>query len=196
MGTIKRWGKQIANEHTDFVTFCREMDVAKWIARLKYYIKARVVYLVDCKVWYEGPLSDWFKKHGSELGYSEILQEHTPRYNQLKQRMSFYGFPDFLGRKGTKWHRVEIECFSSDFFKNHNLQYADLILCYDIDKTIEGIPCLSLKEIVGAEEIINHSEIPEFLYLYDSEFVKAWRNVVVNSMRRVMEFIGREAEQE
>lgn len=193
MGKIRRLGKQIVGEASilDFRIF-EQIGIDRCVQKLKEYQRKKIVYVVNWKWigynrdWLEQPLCKWFKKHFKELGFDKILGERTKKYTKLKKKMGFWGYPDFLVSKGKNWYRLEVECFSSIFHSHHKTDYADIILCYDKDKEVEGIEIISLRKIKQCQEIINVLEIPSFLYIYDKEIAQEYRRRVIHSVAELI----------
>ena len=167
--TLKRFGKQLVGANVEY-TVLKDMDIAKYSARLRMHIREKRVFIVEEMGWTEWYLTEWFAGHFKELGFEEILEERSKPYMKLKKVMQFYGYPDFLGKKSGKWLKVELECFSSLFKYMHAPNYADVVLCYEIDEQIPNMEMFELKRIVGAENIINRLEVFDYLYLVEDEF--------------------------
>lgn len=188
---IKRFGKQIVDSQYLGIDGWKFLDenVGKYMARLRIFEENKTVYVVEEQKsrhgWYEYYLCNWFIDHFKELGFDEICSEHTEAYDSLKDKLGFFGFPDFLALKDGKWLRVEVEVFSSSFHYNHKPDYCDVILCYDNPSGDfpEEMEIISLRELNDCKEIIAFFEIPEFLHVYDTEFreeYKKWVERYVN----------------
>ena len=148
----------------------RYMDLSKYLGKLREYIKRRMVFIVPIHGWSEFFLHDWFARNYKSLGFTTVAIDRSPQYMLLKSKMNFYGYPDFLGKRDDKWLRIEIESFSSQYKYSHSPEYADAILCYEKDEEYNGIEIYEFKTILGFKDIINLSEIYEYLYIHDDEF--------------------------
>ena len=170
LGKIKRFGTIINNVYIDF-SILDDMNRKYYMKKLSDYEQKKIVHVVPVKFWGESPLVDWFIREYSSFGFREILEEKTSQYKEIKRKIGFIGYPDFLVRKEDKWERLEIETFSGNF-KTHPSDYSDYLLCYDETTPIKQVKTLTVREYMGCQEIINLHEIPHFLYLYDAEFRK------------------------
>jgi len=139
------------------------LNLQKYKTIFKLMVKSKKVYVVDARCWTEAFLCSWFKKNFGMLGFLEVFEEHTLVYNQLKKEMQFYGYPDYLAKtKDNKIVRVEIEVFSSNY--HHGTNYCEIMLCYASDVKIPDITTYELKTLLGCEEIINKTEILQYLF--------------------------------
>lgn len=205
MQRIKRFGKRIVDSQylgRDGWKFLGENN-EKYMSRLRAFEENKTVYVVEEQKsrhgWYEYPLCNWFIDHFRQLGFDEIRSEHIEAYNSLKDKLGFFGFPDFLTLKNDKWLRVEVEVFSSSFHYNHKPNYCDVILCYDHTggDFREEMEIISLRELNGCKEIIAFFEIPEFLYVYDIEFREEYKNWCGRYMNKWFEeFMNRRTQRE
>ena len=186
---IKRFGTNIQGIYLSN-QIINEMNWEYYIGKVRKYAKSNKVCIVkmpSCHVsWIEEPLCEWFEENFIKLGFEKIIKEKTSDYMALKEKMGFYGYPDYLAFRNGRWIRVEVECFSEQYLCTHSLDYADVILCYDITKPIPNKEVVSLREIMGCEEIINQWEIPEFLYLYDKEFKKDYNKRMFKHLVHMM----------
>lgn len=184
MGKIKRFGNLISNVYLDY-SVVAQMNWNHYKGKLSEYEEKKIVYVVPTKFWGEDHLCDWFVRKYKELEFREILQDRTSQYERIKKKLGFLGYPDFLARKESKWERLEVEPFSSSY-QLHPSGYSEYLLCYDETKSFEHVITITLRDHVGCQEIINLHEIPEFLYLYDSEFKKNYDKRIMNFIRSKM----------
>ena len=195
---IKRFGKQISNVHISY-QLANKLDWDKYALKLKKYIQEKVVYILKTNFvgWHENPVIAWFEKHYQELGFEKIIPERSIKYMKLKETMKFFGYPDFLVFRKGQYLRLEIECFSSDYlYHQHKKNYADIVLCVDETKELEGPEVISLRKFYGCREIIIDREIAEFLYLYDEEFKKDYDGLVQTDLKKCMANMFRDEAEE
>jgi hypothetical protein len=144
----------------------------KYIVRFKQDVAQKKVYVVDDTDWNESFLGNWFMENFGKLDFQEIFVHRSKPYMDLKAKMNFYGFPDFLAKRKGKMLRVELECFSSQFKYMHQTDYCEVVLCYEIDEVISNMEVHELKRILGYENIINNSEIFDYMYIRYEDFRK------------------------
>ncbi len=181
---IKRFGRLITEPLIGY-SLLKEIDTAKYIAKLDGFISSKKIFVVDSVDWNENWLSEWFCKNHQQLGFSEIHQEDTLEYNELKKKLGFWGKPDFLGLRDGKWLRIEIECFSKEYTYMHGLGYADVLLCYEKNVEVEGIETHELRAILNVENILVKMEIWAYLYLADCEFKNEYDKQIAKSMKKM-----------
>jgi hypothetical protein len=170
---LKRYGRTLI---FDYYTTCtiyanvRKVNTEKYLARFRKDHKEKKVYVIDEDSWSECFLGNWFVDNFHMLDFQEIFEQRSKPYMDLKAKLNFHGFPDFLATRKGKLLRVELECFSSLFWYMHQADYCEVVLCYDHDGTIEDMEVHDLKGILGYENIINKSEIFEYMYLQYGDF--------------------------
>lgn len=150
----------------------RKTNIKEYLVRFRQDIKDKKVYVVDDMGWSESFLGNWFMENFGKLDFQEIFVHNSKPYMDLKAKMNFYGFPDFLGKRKGKMLRVELECFSSQFKYMHKTDYCEIVLCYEIDEVISNIEVHELKRILGYENIINKREILDYMYIQYEDFRK------------------------
>lgn len=167
---LDRWGKELRKRAYLQWRDVEGLDMEKYFQRFKQDRKEKKVFLVADGGWgwTENYLRDWLKENYAALGFSEIFEEHTPNYNELKRKMGFEGWPDFLVSEKGRILRLEVECFSSLY--NHADGYCDIVLCYEINQPLKGKRIIGFKEFLGYEDIINEGEILEYLHLKYEDF--------------------------
>lgn len=187
LNVIDRWGFEIKNKQYLTDQDIKSLNMPKYIDNLKKAVAAKKVYVVDCRMrWIESPLMDWFKDNYSMFGFSEIYCQADEIYKRCKREQKFYGYPDFLGLKDGKISRVEIECFPCGY--KHSEDYCEIVLCYELNQDVSGRPqqWFGLKELLGYEDIINVSEILDYLYLKDSTFRGALKRSIRAEMAKML----------
>jgi hypothetical protein len=179
---LSRWGFELKDQQCLCMTDVQKINMQPYLDRLRAEKKDRKVYIVDSPMrWTEAPLSTWFLKNFGLLGLTEIIEQHTSEYNKLKKEMKFNGFPDFLGKTNNSVVKIELECFPCGY--HHPEDYCEVVLCYELNTAIEHRPqkWYGLKELLGYNEIINTSEILEYMYLRYEDFRKEIRNKLMQS---------------
>jgi len=164
---IERAGRAISNAHIDRSIFTQE-EWAAHLQKIKTYIETKAVFVVDAWSWSEGWLTEWFKTNYKLVGFDDVAEQFSCKYNELKAQKGIGLFPDFMGERKGIWLSVELECFSEEY-KHHPSDYADVVVCYDESGPINK-EVLSLRKMLNVKEVILSREIPEFLYLYDQDF--------------------------
>lgn len=182
---LDRWGKQLRKQAYIHWQDVKEIDIEKYFQRFKQDRKSKKVFLVDDASWTENYLMDWLKENYGTLGFDEVFEEHTPQYNELKRKMGFTGFPDFLIRIGDQILRLEIECFSSLY--NHSADYCEIVLCYEINHPLKDVRLIGLKEQLGYEDIINKAEVLEYMHLKYDDFRQDCQNKAVEEWSKKTE---------
>jgi len=182
---LKRFGGQISNVSLDYEVW-REMDLNYHFSKMKRYCAIKNVFVIDemgFGLTSEQWLVVWFKKNYEKLGFEKIAEEQTPEYSKLKEKLRFKKFPDFVALRKGKWLRVEVECFSHQYFFSHDPNYADIVLCYEETKNLGDIEVISLNKVLEVDELIVKGEIPLFLYIYDDEFRQDYDEKMANHVR-------------
>lgn len=170
---LKRYGRTLIFDYYITCTIrdnVKKMDTEKYLARFRRDVEEKTVYVVDEDGWSECFLSNWFADNFRMLDFQEVFEQRSKPYMDLKAKLDFHGFPDFLATRKGKLLRVELECFSSLFRYNHQADFCEVVLCYDHDGIIEGMEVHDLKGILGYENIINKNEIFEYMYLQYEDF--------------------------
>ncbi len=189
MNKIKRYGTLIQNALLS-PKVLDKMDVEKYVGKLREYVDRNVVYIVKCDVWSEGWLFEWLLEHYSELGFEKVfyavhhkqIERDAPQYKQIKDNLGFEGYPDFVVLKDGQWKCLEVESFSSSY-QIHPTGYSEYLLCYDKNKEYHKVKILTIAEYYGVQEVINLSELEQFLYLYDEEFRQEYRSLMFKGIR-------------
>lgn len=170
---LDRWGKQLRNQ-----TYLQLRDIKRLRIDMKEYFQRfsqdrrdKKVFLVNDGGgrWTESFLNDWLQKNYKFLGFDKVIEEHTFEYNELKRKMGFQGFPDFLVCIKNQILRLEIECFPCLY--HHDSEYCEIVLCYEINEEVDlSKKWYGLKEILGYEDIINLSEVIDYMFLKYPDF--------------------------
>lgn len=150
-------------------------------------LQKKKVYVIDDTDWSESFLGNWFIKNFSRLDFQEIFEQRSKPYMDLKAKMNFYGYPDFLATRKGKTLRVELECFSSQFKYMHQADYCEVVLCYEVDEVISNMELYELKGILGYENIINKREIFDYMYLQYEDFRKEFQHEAMEEAMRASE---------
>ena len=168
---LKRFGTQLVGGcgYINHATL-QKTNIKKYLAKFRQAVKEKKVYVVDDTDWSESFLGEWFIENYSTLDFQEVFEERSKPYMDLKAKLNFYGFPDFLATREGKILRVELECFSSQFKYMHNAGYCEVVLCYEADEVIEDVEIHELKRILGYENIINKREIIDYMYIQYADF--------------------------
>ena len=191
---LKRYGRTLIFDYYTTYTIhatAKKVNTEKYLARLRKDVEEKKVYVVDEDGWSECFLSNWFADNFHVLDFQEIFEQRSKPYMDLKAKLNFHGFPDFLATRKGKLLRVELECFSSLFWYMHQADYCEVALCYDHDGIIEGMEVHDLKGILGYENIINKSEIFEYMYLQYEDFRQEIMDKNQELMKKSMESMGR-----
>ena len=189
MGVIER--DFIGRISNAFVPLTNELlpyfDFEKQLDRFRQYEKDKIVYVVDGRFssyWTEGLASVWFANNHIELGYTNLIQEHTPKFKELKQELDFYGRPDYLAKDNGEWKIIEIECWVHKYLKTHPEGYADVVVAYDsYREEPDNVKIITMKEHYGVQDIISSLEFSEFMWLYDKEFKHDYEKALLDRMK-------------
>jgi hypothetical protein len=183
---LKRFGMQLINGCGPIsIKTLKKINFEKYRARFQNDVKNKKVYVVDRDYWSEHFLFDWFMENFKKLNFEKVFVERSESYMDLKNRMMFYGYPDFLGKRNDKILRVEIECFSSQFKYMHKADYCEVVLCYEINEPIEHLEVHELKRILGYEEIINKSEIIDYMHIKYSDFKRELTKICMREASKI-----------
>jgi len=180
-GTIWNVSAPLTNEAIHHI------DIDHYIGLFKQYQKNKDVYLVEAKYalyWCEDESSKWFCGMHKKLGYTDLVQERTPRYKELKEELGFYGRPDYLVKEKGTWKKIEIECWVHKYLKTHPEGYADVVVAYDsYREEPDNIKIITMKEYYGVKDIISVSEFSEFMYLYNPDYKREYDGLLSKTLK-------------
>lgn len=168
---LERWGFELRERTYLSWRDVQNINIEKYIKRLNADKKAKKVFTVKDSdiLWTEKYLTDWFKQNYSLFGITEIHEPFTPEYKKYKQKIGFYGYPDFLGKQNDKIIRIELECFPCGY--HHTPDYCEMVLCYELNgPTNSNQKWYGLKELLGYDEIIRFDEILDYFALKYPDF--------------------------
>ena len=112
----------------------------------------------------EGDVSNWFLKNYEKVGFESIIKG---QYNRT---------PDFFVYRNGEKVGVEIEQYSSDFFKHgHDPNIVDFVVCFEKNREIPGVEIITIDE----DDVIGYQELETYIWKY---LRKEFESFIVNRL--------------
>jgi len=132
---------------------------------------------------------DWFLNHYKEFGFDNVIPEGTAEYFVLKKILNIQTYPDFFAIKNGKILKVEVESLLSHYWQMHPENYADVVICFEIDQE-------PYKPTYSVIEVRRHlsAEEDRKIYRFLSHCLERWRRIIAWKLRHREEVLKRFSE--